>query len=100
MSTAARREAIDIITRALGEQFVWIVRVDPDSRPLDEPEPDRALEIAATIVDRLLETHAISRRAPRLHRAAKPRPRRALDGLRRVTIADGTVGTVGMRRGE
>jgi hypothetical protein len=50
VSSAARQEAIRIVAGQLDERF----------------------DVAMRIVDKLLETHAISRRAPRRHRPAHP----------------------------
>lgn len=67
MSLEARREAIEIVAELLDERY-----------PEAGTEPG---DVAIVIVDKLLETHAISRRAPRVHRPASPSRRSILEEI-------------------
>ena len=68
MSAEARAEAIEVVARELHE-YNW-------APPMIDCRP-----VAESLVDKLLETHAISRRAPRSYRLGTAPPR-ALPGQR------------------
>ncbi len=68
MSTEARREAIGVVRTVLSEGLA--TELGPLS-PFHQTLAERS-------IDRLLETHAIVRRAPRVHRAARPADARPL----------------------
>jgi hypothetical protein len=72
MSTAARDEAIEIVADVFGEV---IEEVEPKYLSTNVATLVAAGEYrgaAEIVVDKLLETHSISRNAPRVHRASDP----------------------------